>query len=284
MPNLVTLPTAEQSASIALACAGLNGHPAIADAVTRAGGALNLLELVHDDPSVVALHPDLIDRIRSCGTPATVARVLEMTRREGLRLVSPTDDDWPSGLRDLGRGAPRVLWVAGARTDGSDRPIGITGGLHPAPATRRRLLEVAVSVLDRGYQVTCALRGGVDETVLNAAVAANGRGLVVAHNPRAMVSWRDHPRITVVSENPPASPLGLRSMRRAHSMLAVLAQRVLIVDADRKSPAAHAGVAAAALGRPLAVLAGTVAAGDDRLRREFGAQGIHSGQDLLRLS
>lgn len=284
MTNLVTLPTAEQSASVALACAGLNGHPAISDAIARAGGAMELLVQLHDDPNLTELRSDLIDRVARCGTPAAVARVLEATRRGGMRLVGRSDSEWPDGLRDLGRGMPRLLWMAGAHNNGADRPVGITGGSHPTPGARRHLLEIAVGILDAGYQVSTSLRGGVDRNVLDATVATEGRALIAVHHTQLMRQWRDHPRVTLMSENPPGAPIGLRSARRVHALPAVVSQRMLIVDATDDGPALHAGLAASALGRPLAVLAGAVTEGDDRLRSEFGAHEIQTAKDLVRLT
>jgi hypothetical protein len=66
-------------------------------------------------------------------------------------------------------------------------------------------------------------------------------------------------------------------------MLAVLAQRVLIVDSRISSPPTHTGVAANALGRPLAVLAGSISEGDDYLRHDFGAREVQTANDLIRL-
>lgn len=283
-PNLVTLPTAEQSANIALACAGVAGHPAVADAITNAGSALGLLELINDAPEKSGLDLDLIERIDRCGTPAAVATALEATRKAGLRLVSPNDPEWPTGLTDLGRAQPRLLWAAGAINDGKDRPIAITGSTQPTPAARRHLVEVAIELLDGGWKVASSFRPGVDRLVIDSAVAAKGKALLFAHDPQMLRIWRDHPRISVMSENPPGAPLGMRTARRAHSMLAVLAQRVLVVDSQISSPPAHTGVAAKALGRPLAVLAGSISEGDDYLRYDFGAREIQTGKDLLRLS
>jgi DNA processing protein len=283
-PNLVTLPTAEQSANIALACAGLSGHPAIADAITNAGGALELLELINDAPENSGLDLDLIERIDRCGTPTAVANALEATRRGGLRLLSPNDPEWPAGLADLGRAQPRLLWAAGAINIGHDRPVAITGSTHPAPATRRHLLEVAVELLDGGWKIAASFRPGVDRLMIDATIAARGSALLLAHDPQMLRSWRDHPRITVVSENPPAAPLGMRTARRSHSMLAVLAERVLVVDSQISAPPAHTGIAAKALGRPLAVLAGSITEGDDYLRHDFGAREIQTAKDLLRLT
>lgn len=283
-PNLVTLPTAEQSALVALACAGLAGHPAVADAITNAGSALELLELINDAPENSGLDLDLIERIDRCGTSTAVAKALETTRKAGLRLIGPDDPEWPAGMRDLGRGAPRLLWAAGARHDGHDVPVTITGTTHPTPASRRHLLEVAVELLDGGWKVATGFRPGVDRTVIDAAIAANGSGLLYAHDPQLLRTWRDHPRITVVSENPPCSPLGMRTARRSHSMLAVIASRVLVVDSQISSPPAHTGIAAKALGRPLAVLAGSISEGDDYLRHDFGAREIQTAKNLLRLT
>ncbi|MEQ1735419.1 MAG: DNA-processing protein DprA [Rhodoglobus sp.] len=283
-PSPVTLPSAEQSATIALACAGVAGHPAIADAITKAGSALELLELINDAPENSGLELDLIERIDRVGTPAAVATALEATRRAGLRLVSPNDPEWPAGLRDLGRAQPRLLWAAGAINDGVDVPVAVTGSTHPTPGARRHFLEVTVQLLDGGWKVASSFRPGVDRQVIDAAIAAKGKALLLAHDPQLLRTWRDHPRITVMSENPPAAPLGMRTARRAHSMLAVLASRVLVVDSQISSPPVHTGVAAKALGRPLAVLAGSITEGDDYLRHDFGAREIQTAKDLLRLT
>jgi DNA processing protein len=284
MNTPVTSPSAEQSATIALACAGLSGHPAVADAITRAGSALALLELINDAPERSGLDLDLVERIDRRGTPAAVAQALEATRRAGLRLIGPESPEWLAGLRDLGRGMPRLLWVGGAPQNGWDKPVAITGSTYPTAGAKRHLLEIAVRLLDDGWQVATSFRAGTDQSILDAANAANGRALVVTHDLQAAKGWRGWSSVTIMSENPPGVPVGIRSVRRAQSMLAVAASRVLIVDAQESSPPMHTGVAAAGLSRPLAILAGAITEGDDRLRHQFGAREVQTANDLLHLT
>lgn len=283
MPSLVTLPTAEQSANIALACAGVAGHPSVADAITRAGSALTLLELINDQPERCGIDLDLVERIDRFGTPAAVAKALELTRRSDLRMIGQDDPEWPIGLRDLGRAEPRMLWVAGATHHGSERPVAITGGSTPTDGAKRHLLEVAVRLFDDRWPVATSFRPGIDRIVLEAANATSGRALVLAHDPQLLRACKDSAHVTAMSENPPGAPLCVRTARRAHASLAAVAARALVVESAFSGPAMHTGVAAAALDRPLAVLAGATTEGDDRLRREFGAREIQTSIDLLRL-
>jgi predicted Rossmann fold nucleotide-binding protein DprA/Smf involved in DNA uptake len=277
--HLYELPGQELAALIALACAGLNGHRTIGDAMAKTRSAAKVVADAHDHGTL--LPDNLADGIRRLGTGAVVAKVFEITRLQRMTLLTPDDDLWPIQLSGLGHAEPCILWAAGNPWLLLERPVAITGNIRPTAAAQHDTIELASKVADAGWSVAAINRPGVDQLALLAAGAMDGRTITVAN--QAHLADRTRPeRSLVISENPMGLPTKLGSALRAHMLLAVLADKVVIVEALDGSGALRTGVVAHAFDRPLGVT-DSDAGGTRRLINEYGADVVDSLAAVERL-
>ena len=276
---LAELPGQELAARVALACAGLNGHRTIGAALHRTGSAQKVVADAHDHGTL--LPDNLADGIRRLGTGAVVAKVFEITRRNQMTLLTPDDDLWPIQLSGLGRAEPCILWAAGNPWLLLERPIAITGNIRPTAQAQHDTIELASKLADAGWTVAAINRPGVDQLALLAAGVMDGRTITVANEARTADRTRPE-RSLVISENPMGLPAKLGSALRAHMLLGVLADKVVIVEALDSSGALRTGVVAHALDRPLGVT-DSDAGGTRRLITEYGADLVDSLASVERL-
>ena len=265
------LPPSELTARIALAAAGLSGNRQISQAIHRHGSATAVVAEAYD--RVGQLPDDLSRRIRELGTPTAVVRALEHTRHARMRILLPDDLEWPSQLRVLGNAAPLLLWLP-------EPPVAITGAARPSDDARQVTVEIATRLADAGWVVAATSRPGVDAQALLAADRVGGSTITIAGAPRALP---ENGRALLVSENPPGLPLLVGSALRGPVLLAALAGKVLIAEAQIGSGAIRTGVAAHALDRPLGIL--DIRTGGSRLlRARHGARLVRTLADAERLS
>lgn len=277
--HLVELPGQELAARVALACAGLNGHRTVGATLHRTGSASKIVADAHDHGTL--LPDNLADRIRRLGTGALVAQVFELTRMKGMTLLTPDDDLWPMQLSGLGHAEPCILWAAGNPWLLLERPLAISGSIRPTAHAQHATIELATKVADAGWTVAAIHRPGVDQLALLAAGAMDGRTIAIANQAHAADASRPE-RALVISENPMGLPAVLGSVMRAHLLLAVLAGKVIIVEALDGSGAFRSGVVAHAFDRPLGVT-DSDAGGTRRLIDEFGAEKVESLSSVERL-
>lgn len=277
--KLIELPGQQLAARVALAAAGLNGHRTIGAILRNTSSPASLVADAHDHGTLL---PEMLaDSIRRLGTGAHVARIFELTRQAGMTLLTPDDDLWPMQLSGLGQAEPQILWAAGNPWLLLERPIAITGNIRPTDRAQHDTLELATKVADAGWTVAAIARPGVDQLALLGAGAMDGRTIAISNEARRGDPSRPE-RSLVISENPMGLPAVLGSVLRAHLLLAVLAGKVVIVEALDGSGPLRTGIVAHAFDRPLGVIASD-AAGTRRLVDEYGADLIDGLASVERL-
>lgn len=277
--HLTELPGQELAARVALAAAGLNGHRTIGAAIHKTGSPAKVVADAHDHGTLL---PEMLaDSIRRLGTGGHVSRIFELTRHAGMTLLTPDDDLWPVQLSGLGHAEPQILWAAGNPWLLLERPLAITGNIRPTDKAQHDTLDLATKVADAGWTVAAITRPGVDQLALVGAGAIDGRTIAVSNEARHADPSRPE-RSLVISENPMGFPAVLGSVLRAHLLLAVLAGKVVIVEALDGSGALRTGVVAHAFDRPLGVTASD-AGGTRRLVDEYGADLVDSLASIERL-
>ena len=277
--HVTELPGQELAARVALAAAGLNGHRTIGDLMHKTGSAAKVVADAHDNGTL--LPETLADSVRRVGTGQHVARIFELTRRAGMTLLTPDDDLWPTQLSGLGHAEPQILWAAGNPWLLLERPIAITGNIRPTAKAQHDTIDLATKVADAGWTVAAITRPGVDQLALLGAGAMDGRTIAISNEARAADPSRPE-RSLVISENPMGLPAVLGSVLRAHLLLAVLAGKVIVVEALDGSGALRTGVVAHAFDRPLGVV-NSDAGGTRRLVDEYGADLVDTLASVERL-
>lgn len=276
--NEVGLPGSELTARIALAAAGLSGNRHIGETIHRIGSAALVVAHVHDKISD-GLPDEITDRVRLCATPEVVAHALEHTRINRMGILTPDDREWPAQLSALGNAEPLLLWLAGDTGNLSELPVAMTGTTRPTNQGREDVVELATRLADAQWVIAATSRPGIDQLALLSAEAVGGRSIVVVPTARL-------PRSTghelAVSENPPGAPIMIGGAMRTHALLAALAGKIIVTEAQAGSGAMRTGIAGHALGRPVGVTE-DAASGSRRLRREYGAPLVRTLAEVERL-
>ena len=166
-----------------------------------------------------------IDRWTGRRSPEAALTALQQAVRYGARLVIPGDDDWPTGVDDLGDHAPIALWVRGnlSALAAHRRAIALVGARAATGYGEHVAMEASAGLVDRGYAITSGAAYGIDGMAHRAALASSGTtvAFVAGGVDRFYPSGHDAllTRIVesgaVVSELPPgSSPTKWRFLQR----------------------------------------------------------------------
>ncbi len=217
--------------------------------------------------------------------------------REGIRLVCPEDDEWPSVLDQLGLARPYALWLRG-NADlrfACSRSASVVGSRAATSYGAHVAGELSADLGERGWAVVSGGAYGIDAAAHRGALAVEGVTIAV------LACGVDYPypashadlfaaicaQGLVVSEWPPGSrPARTRFLVR-NRVIAALACGTVIVEAGERSGALNTARHAADLGKPLMAVPGPVtsaqSAGCHRILREWGATCVTSAADIIEM-
>jgi DNA processing protein len=222
---------------------------------------------------------------------------LQVAAARGVRLVTPSDDDWPALLGDLGPHSPLCLWVRGdpTRLRGSRPAVAIVGARAATGYGEHVAGELAADLARRGVDIVSGGAYGIDGTAHRAALAVGGTTIAVMAGgverayPAGHTSMFEQIAATaaMVSEVPCGGiPTKWRFLSR-NRLIAALTGATVVVEAGMRSGSLNTANHAAALGRPIGAVPGPItspsSAGCHRLLRENEARCVTSVEDVLEL-
>lgn len=197
------------------------------------------------------------------------------TAKVGSRFLIPGDSEWPERMEDLTDvrvnglgGAPIGLWVKGgadlAQVFGT---VSLVGSRAATAYGNGVAMELAADLANSGYTVISGLAHGIDAAAHRGALAVRGCTLAMVACGIERVyppSNRGlHQSIlksgAVLTEVPPgATPMKVSFLAR-NRLIAALSDGVVVVEAAVRSGARNTASWAAALGRTLMAVPGSVA-------------------------
>jgi DNA processing protein len=202
-----------------------------------------------------------------------------------IRLVYPSDPEWPGQLDQLAAARPYVLWVRG-RGDlrsGLSSSVSIVGSRAATGYGAHVAGEIAGDLAERGWTIVSGGAYGIDAAAHRGALNARGTTIAVLACGVDFAYPAGHADLfaaivgdgLLVSEWPPGSrPTRLRFLIR-NRVIATLSGGTVIVEAGRRSGALSTARHAAELNRPLMAVPGPVtsdqSAGCHQIIREWGA-------------
>jgi DNA processing protein len=98
--------------------------------------------------------------------------------RDGVRMVSVLDDDYPSNLRMIYQ-RPPVLFMRGVADERDGTSVAVVGTRQPTAAGIEQAAGLAAGLAERGIPVVSGLAAGIDTAAHRAALAAGGRTVAV---------------------------------------------------------------------------------------------------------
>ncbi len=215
-----------------------------------------------------------------------------------LRLVTPSDPDWPRGLGDLGVHAPLALWVRGAGRAllGGGPRVALVGARACSAYGELAAGDLAADLAERGVCVVSGAAFGIDAAAHRAALGTGGTTIaVLAGGVDRPYPSRHSDMIALIAETgavigeiaPGAAPTKSRFLER-NRVIAAMSEATVVVEAGWRSGSLNTAGHAAALGRPLGAVPGPItsatSAGCHRLLREFDATCVTSAADIIELT
>lgn len=288
----------ERAARVVLSRVGEPGDPRLTGLVTELG-AETVLAGLRRQGAAGDLRDDLAARL------VEVDPVAELDRadRQGIRFVTPADDEWPGGLGDLAHapslhergGVPVGLWVKGpGRLDAlSARAVAVVGSRSATTYGASVAGEIAATVAEAGHTVVSGAAFGIDQAAHRGALAVDGptvavlacgvdRAYPAAH--RSLLDYIAEVGVVVSEAAPGCAPTRIRFLAR-NRLIAALAQGAVVVEAAIRSGALNTANWAAGLSRSLMGVPGPVtsapSAGVHQLIRARGALLVTDGHEVL---
>lgn len=107
-----------------------------------------------------------------------VAREILDWERDGTRLLTVLDEDYPVNLRTV-FDRPPLVFVRGEFAPADSRSVAVVGTRKASPEGLARAGRLARELVKAGVTVVSGLAAGIDTAALTAALAAGGRTLAV---------------------------------------------------------------------------------------------------------
>lgn len=229
------------------------------DVVRRLVATYGVLDLVgyaiHDGrtPDGVGL-----ERLRTRLPRAQAVDDDQICRALGLRVLTPEDADWPTGVDDL-EDPPWCLWVRGpaAPADWAGRSVALVGARASTAYGDEVATRMAFELAERGFAVVSGAAYGIDAAAHRGALRAGGTTVAVLAGgvdvpyPRANAGLLSGIADTgcVLSETPPGgAPARMRFLAR-NRIIAAVTPGTVVVEANVRSGARTTAKIARELGR-----------------------------------
>jgi DNA processing protein len=285
----------ERLARVRLSQALEPGDGKVADSVTTVGALRTLDELLAGES-----RPELVARLRD----ADPDRLLSVAERQGVRFVTPADEEWPAQLDDLAHGqrvqglggVPVGLWVRGPmKLTELAESVAVVGSRSATSYGFDVATDVAAAVARAGAPVVSGAAYGIDQAGHRGALAAGGATVAVLACGADRVYPAAHRELihhiadhhAVVSEAPLGSaPTKVRFLSR-NRLIAALSRGTVLVEAAVRSGALNTAHWADLLSRVLMGVPGPVTSvtsqGVHNQIRAGSASLVTSGLEVLEL-
>jgi DNA processing protein len=252
----------------------------IAGALVRERGAEAALAAVIARPAASTLANDEINATEVAEAlarweprldSAALFRALATAESIAATIVTPGDEQWSSGLNDLGDHAPHVLWVRG-NVDALPQlanAVSIVGARASTGYGEHVAMDFAAGFSARGYTVVSGGAYGIDGMAHRAAIACGGTTVAVLAGGVDQLYPSGHDELlrrivatgAVVSEvSPGGAPTRWRFLQR-NRLIAAMSGVTVVVEAGYRSGSLNTATHARDLDRPVAVIPGPITSG-----------------------
>lgn len=280
--------------------AELGAGPALSLLINRAPVA-QIAELLSDskvDASLVEQVQAGLDRWRPRLSPTAAKRALSQAARFGMRLVVPSDPEWPVGVNDLGANAPLGLWVRGRleALDSLSQSISLVGARAATGYGEHITMEASAGLVDRGFAIVSGAAYGIDGMAHRAAIASRGTTLAFLAGGLDRFYPAGHDALlarivetgAVLSEVPcGVTPTKWRFLQR-NRLIAAVSQATIVLEAGWRSGSLNTASHALDVGRPVGAVPGPVtsaaSAGCHRLIREKPVTLVTNADEMAALA
>lgn len=219
---------------------------------------------------------------------------VQMARRYDLKLILPSDPQWPISLRDLGNHMPLLLWYRGSVDNFSDldKSISVVGSRNATAYGQKVTSDLVATIVAEDSAVVSGGALGIDSVAHRATLQNSGSTIAVMAGaldslyPTGNLQLFDEiaNRGLLLSEMTPGSrPTRWRFLQR-NRLIAALGSATVVTEAGWRSGSINTVGHAQTLNRPVFAIPGPItnpaSAGCNRLIREQQANLLLEVADL----
>jgi len=288
----------ERAARVVLSRVGEPGDPRLTGLVAELGAEAVLASL-QEQSATGQLKDDLAARLADVDPRAE----LERARRQGIRFITPADDEWPRPVDDLEHasclhergGVPIALWAKGpGRIDALvTHAVAVVGSRSATTYGAAVAGDIGAVLGEAGHTVVSGAAFGIDNAAHRGALAVPGPTMAVlacgvdraypaAH--RRLLDYIAEVGVVVSEAAPGCAPTRIRFLAR-NRLIAAFARGTVVVEAAIRSGALNTANWTAGLSRTLMGVPGPVtsapSAGVHQLIRMRGALLVTDGHEVL---
>ncbi|HEX3960409.1 MAG TPA: DNA-processing protein DprA [Trebonia sp.] len=167
---------------------------------------------------------------------------LQRWKRDGIRMISVLDAEYPANLRMIHRHPP-VLFMRGTADQRDATSVAIIGTRQPTPRGLDQARQLATGLASRGIPVVSGLASGIDTAAHTATLATGSRTVAVigtgidrVYPPRnAALQEEIATRGLVVSQFLPGSPPTKTSFPTRNAVMSGYTLATVVVEAAARS-------------------------------------------------
>ena len=244
----------------------LGSPSAILDLAARPGAAPALVAASRSDQGAWHSMPSSVAG-SIVAVAANAAAILAEVRRIGIRIVTPTDAEYPRRLLAIELPPPALFVRGSLEALGRDHVVAVVGTRHPSPAGRRIASRIAASLAKAGATVVSGLAVGIDGAAHAAVVAEHALTVAFIGGGHARLFPRAHDRLAdaivdgggaVVSEYAPSVEPSRGTFPQRNRLISGSADAVVVVEAGARSGALVTASWALEQGRECFVVPGAI--------------------------
>lgn len=231
------------------------------------------------------------EEIRKGPQERAVDRELERVRAAGARILTLSDEAYPSRLKEI-YDPPAVLYVNGELKKEDDLAVSIVGSRKTSVYGRMMTERMSQGLARHGVTIVSGMARGIDSVAHGGAVSVGGRTIAVLGCGVDVIYPRENRGLfakivehgAVVSEFPMGSPPEGAHFPKRNRIISGLSLGVIVVEAAAESGALITANYALEQGRDVFAVPGSIGAagsqGTHRLIKQ-GAKLVEASEDIL---
>jgi DNA processing protein len=232
----------------------------------------------------------LVSAIQGYKIPKKVREDLSLAQKNGVRIITFSDPDYPALLRHI-HDPPPVLYVHG-RLSSNSLNIAIVGSRNATPYGRTVTERLSGDLIRRGFTVVSGMARGIDSAAHIGALAAEGKTIAVlgcglgttypAENKKLFHRIAENG--AVISEFPFLTSPEAHNFPRRNRIISGMSLGAVIVEATHQSGSLITARLAAEQGREVFAVPGSITSfksmGTHRLIKQ-GAKLVEHADDII---
>lgn len=231
----------------------------LSELYTRFDNAESLYAAVTQDDAVRNELPAEAVRSADSITLSSAERVMELCEKEGIKIVTADEEDFPERLRDI-YNPPTVLFYKGDISGiGDSLNIGVVGTRKPSDYSRKTASALVNTLTKHGFDIISGFAEGIDICAHLQCIQSGGKTYAVIGSgldypyPKLNLPYREliEENGAVISEYLPGTQPYPPNFLQRNRILAGLSMGVAVIEAGEKSGSLNSAAHAVSQNKPV---------------------------------